>query len=361
MTTLSIGIDGRPLVGSRTGIGVHTAEIAGRLRLDPPPLILSHAEIGDRSGIEHCRFRTDRSPLGVLWQQSRLARILDSEQVDVFWGPHGTLPLGVRVPSVVTVHDLTSITMPGRHRIRTVLSFNVFIGRSLELASTVVAVSHCTAEEIRRGFGVPPSKIEVVPNGVDPFFTPGANAGALPPELEPGSYILYAGTLEPRKGIVELLDAWEHLGPRKPRLVLAGDTGWKTSRLISRARDRNGSMLMILGFVSRERLRELYRQALMLVYPSHFEGFGLPPLEAMACGTAVIAARAGAIPEVTGDAALLVPAGDATELERSMRLLLRDVPLRDAMIARGQERAALYDWNRSAETMLEILRAAAGD
>src|SRR5205814_10692451 len=93
---LEVVIDGRPLVGNRTGIGVHTAEIARRLGVEPPPLIASHAPIDDRTGIEQCRFRVARSPLGVLWQQTKLARIA----ADVLWGPHGTLPLATRVPAV---------------------------------------------------------------------------------------------------------------------------------------------------------------------------------------------------------------------------------------------------------------------
>ena len=128
-------IDGRALVGNRTGIGVHTAEIAQRLDVDT--LIASHAEITNREGLERCTFRVDRTPLGVAWQQRTLPRI----EADVLWGPHGTLPLTWKKPSVVTVHDFTSITMPGRHRLKTILSFNLFIGRSLEMASRVACVS----------------------------------------------------------------------------------------------------------------------------------------------------------------------------------------------------------------------------
>src|SRR5688500_6944858 len=99
---LDVVIDGRPLVGNRTGIGVHTAEIARRLEMETPPLIASHADIGDRSGLEHCRFRVDRYPLGVLWQQLALGKIPG----DVVWGPHGTLPVTLRTPAVVTIHEI---------------------------------------------------------------------------------------------------------------------------------------------------------------------------------------------------------------------------------------------------------------
>jgi hypothetical protein len=124
---VDVVIDGRALVGHRTGIGVHTAELARRLGVNPPPLIASQAAIGDRSGLENCRFRVDEMPFGVLWQQ----RVLGQIGGDILWGPHGTLPLNWKRPSVVTMHDFTSITMPWRHRFKTIASFNLFITQSL--------------------------------------------------------------------------------------------------------------------------------------------------------------------------------------------------------------------------------------
>ena len=331
---MTILIDGRPLVGNRTGIGVHTAEIARRLQ--PPPLIASHAVIENAQGLERCGFRVDHSPLGVLWQQT----ILPDIEADVLWGPHGTLPMTWKRPSVVTLHDFTSITMPRRHRLKTILSFNLFIGRSLELASRVACVSRAVADEAMRGFGVPAWKMELVPNGVDSYFSPGG---------EEGDYLLFTGTLEPRKGIHDLFGAWWALPEPRPRLLLAGDPGWKM-------RMPEDPRLEVLGYVTRERLRELYRGARAFIYPSHYEGFGIPPLEAMACGAPVIATRTGAIPEFAGDAALLIEPGDVDALHAAMKRLLADAPLRRELRARGPERARPYDWDRSARIMTELLR-----
>lgn len=334
---LRVLIDGRALVGNRTGIGVHTAEIARRL--ESAPLIASHVEIADRSGIEHCAFQVDRSPLGVLWQQTTLARI----EADVLWGPHGTLPLASRVPAVATLHDLTSITMPGRHRLKTILSFNVFIARSLEQAVRVACVSRAVADEAMRGFGIAASKLEVVPNGVDEFFSPGG---------EEGDYLLFTGTLEPRKGIDDLLEAWRSLPAPRPRLVLCGDPGWKT-----RVPREEG--IELTGYVTRERLRELYRGARAFVYASRYEGFGIPPLEALACGAPVVATRTGAIAEFAEGAALLVEPGDVRGLRDALVRLLADRSLRDDLRARGPERARLWSWDRGAEAMNALLREAA--
>jgi glycosyltransferase involved in cell wall biosynthesis len=336
--SLKVIIDGRPLVGNRTGIGVHTAEIARRLPFEPPPVIASHAWIENRDGIDHCRFEVNPFPFGVLWQQIALPTIAG----DVFWGPHGTLPVMLRKPAVITLHDFTSITMPGRHELKTILSFNLFIARSLEIAHRVAAVSRAIADDAIRGFGVPLSKIEIVPNGVDEFFSPGDGGE--------GDYILFVGTLEPRKGLDDLIAAWSSLDPR-PRLVLCGDPGWRT-RI-------NAPGVDYTGFVSRERLRELYRGAMLFVYPSRYEGFGIPPLEAMSCGAPVIATRTGAIGEYAGDAAIVIDPGDRDALREAILRLIRDRTLRNELRERGPQRASHYRWDGSAKIMAELLTEAA--
>ena len=346
---VNVTIDARPLVGNQTGIGVHTAEIARRLGADPPPLLASHAEIADKSGLEGCRFRVDAMPLGVLWQQLVLPRVAAD---GVLWGPHGTLPFALRVPALVTLHDFTSLTAPGRHRLKTMASFNLFVGRSLEKAARIAAVSRKVADEAMRWFGVPATKIALVPNGVDEFFSPGD---------EEDDTILFAGTLEPRKGIDDLIAVYEALPQPRPRLVLAGDPGWGRKMwggFQSASLGGLKSAPQITGYVSRERLRDLYRRAKIFVYPSRDEGFGIPPLEAMACGAPVVATRVGAIPEFAGDAALLVDPGDREALRDAIVRLLRDPALRRELRARGPERARRYRWEASAVTMTRLLEDA---
>ena len=334
---MHITIDGRALVGNRTGIGVHTAEIARRL--PDAPLIASHATIDDRSGIEDCRFRVDPMPFGVAWQQLVLPRIATD---GVLWAPHGTLPLALRIPSVATLHDFSSLTMPFRHRARTVLSFNVFIGRSLQMATRIAAVSRAVAEEAVRWFGVSRARIEMVPNGVDEFFTP---------DGDEDDYVLFVGTIEPRKGLDDLLAVWDSLPRPRPRLILCGDAGWGD---VPSPRDAE-----VIGYVDRARLRELYRHARAFVYPSRYEGFGIPPLEAMACGAPVIATRTGAIPEYADGAALLVDPGDRAALRDALTRMLTNKSLRSELRVRGAERARVYTWDRSAALMAQLFAEAA--
>ncbi len=288
---MQVIIDGRPLVGRRTGIGVHTAEIARRLAVEPPPLVATHAAIENQEGLERCRFRVDP-----------------------------------------------------------VASFNLFIGRSLARAARVAAVSRAVAEEAVRGFGVPRSRIAIVPNGVDTFFSPGDSFFS-PGGAGEGDYVLFVGTLEPRKGLADLLAAWEMLPAPRPRLVLCGDEGWG-----SKLKHRAG--VEVTGYVDRERLRALYRGARAFVYPSRNEGFGIPPLEAMACGAAVIATRTGAISDYAGDAALLVDPGDVGALRDALARVLRDAPLRRDLRLRAAERASHYRWEASAATMTRLFEEA---
>jgi glycosyltransferase involved in cell wall biosynthesis len=333
---MHITIDGRALVGNRTGIGVHTAEIARRL--SDAPLVASHAAIEDRSGLEHCAFRVDPMPFGVAWQQLVLPRIATD---GVLWAPHGTLPVALRIPSVATLHDFSSLTMPFRHRAKTVLSFNVFIGRSLQMATRIAAVSRSVAEEAVRWFGVSRERIEIVPNGVDDFFTPGGDED---------DYVLFVGTIEPRKGLDDLLAVWDSLPHPHPRLILCGNAGWGDVRP---PRDAE-----VTGYVDRTKLRELYRHARAFVYPSRYEGFGIPPLEAMACGAPVIATRTGAIPEYADGAALLVDPGDRTALRDALVRMLSEKSLRSELRTRGPERARTYSWDRSAALMTQLFAEA---
>jgi alpha-1,3-rhamnosyl/mannosyltransferase len=336
---LQVLVDGRPLVGERTGIGVHTAEIAGRLAAHVT--IGSHVPIDDRTGIERCDFRVDRAINGIVWQQLVLPRI---SEADVLWGPHGTLPVAGNVPAVVSLHDFTSLTTPGRHRFKTIVSFNLFIRPSLDRARRIAAVSRSVAGEAVRWFGVSPKKIEIVRNGVDEFFSPG--------DATARDYVLFVGTLEPRKGLDVLLEAWNAIPQPKPRLVLCGSAGWGGVKPVAGVE--------WTGFVDRARLRDLYRGALVFVYPSREEGFGIPPLEAMACGAPVIATRTGAIPEFAGDAAMIVEPGDAEGLRDALRRVLRDAALRDEMRHRGPVQASQFRWEPSAAKMMELLTEAAG-
>ncbi len=253
---------------------------------------------------------------------------------------------------VITVHDLDFLDHPERTRAEMRDHYPRLVRRHADRADLVVAVSHYTAGRVRERLGVPSGRLVVCRAGLPAWIhrepRPGAPAGE--------GYILFVGTLEPRKNIPGLLAAYARVlaeGPA-PRLVLAGapagDAAWLES---STASPTLAGRVDRRGYVAEAEKPSLYRGAAMLVLPSFEEGFGLPALEAMAMGVPVVATRAGAVPEVVGDAALLVPPGDDAALAHAMRRVLDEPDLAAGLRSRGLERATGFDWATSAAALLE--------
>jgi len=379
----TVAVDLRALVPEATGIGVYTRE-----------MLLHLAALGgfDYLGLAHREPHSDRlgglreaglsiehqpAPLGVLWQQLRLPRRLARGDADLFWSPLQTLPVRCPVPSVVTVHDLTVLLMPDAHRAKVRFSQVPFLARSLARARRVVAVSAATADDLRfhfpQAFQADPGKLRVIHHGVSPAFRPAeaVERRAIREELgAPEGYLLYAGTLEPRKNVEGVLDAWLALradDPGTPPLVLAGGYGWhsrsllrKIERMRARGTREEGGDLMVLGRVDDDRLARLYRGATVFVYPSFYEGFGMPVLEAMASGTPVVTSDRSSLPEVAGDAALTVRPEDPTVIAGAIRHLLANPNQAADLAGRGLERSRAFRWERSAAQMEEVFREALG-
>jgi len=367
-TRPTVAVDLRALVPAATGIGVYTRSLLTRLarRGAFRFLGLAHRPVQSgealtAAGVELAA-DTSRLPLGVLWQQLELPRRLTRHDADLLWSPLQTLPLSSPVPAVVTVHDLTVLLYPETHRLKVRWSQLPFLERSLARARRIVAVSEATARDLRFHFPAVAERLRVVPEGVDPSFRPGSEdeVAAIRAELEaPRGYLLYVGTLEPRKNVETLLNAWERLhGERDepPPLVLAGDTGWRNRPLRRRLERLRPHGVRLLGRVEPERLVRLFQGASAFCYPSLYEGFGLPPLEAMACGVPVVASRAASLPEVVGDAGLLVEARDSRALAAEVGRVLDDPELAAELSQRGRQRAAGFTWEKAAAAMEAVLR-----
>jgi O-antigen biosynthesis alpha-1,2-mannosyltransferase len=283
-------------------------------------------------GVEHAIVDAPKYSVRELFTIGRGARI------DLFHAPHYVVPF-LGVPFVVTVHDL--IHLHHRNPLARMYARSM-IGRAVRRSRAVLTVSETVRGEIAAAFGHG-EKISVTPNGVDPHFTPEG------PKAE-GRYFLFVGNDKPHKNVDRLVEAFDAVcGADAPvcDLVLAGG-----------AFDRFGGRkrVVIPGFVSNEELAALYRGAIALVLPSLEEGFGLPALEAMACGTAVITSFAPALVELTGDAALHADAQSFESICDAMMRVMRDATLRASMIERGKERARAFTWQRCAEMTLEIYR-----
>jgi glycosyltransferase involved in cell wall biosynthesis len=363
----TVAVDLRALVPQATGIGVYTRSLLAALarRGGARWVGLAHRPVQEagelaEAGVELPRSRS-RWPLGVLWQQLELPRQAARLGADLLWSPLQTLPLASEIPGVVTVHDLTVMLLPEAHRLKVRLSQVPLLGRSLAAARRVVAVSEATAADLRFHFPACAGRLRVVGEGVEPDLAP-ASAGevaAIRAELgAPEGYLLHVGTLEPRKNVGALLTVWEELRrdteEPAPPLVLAGGAGWHSRGLRRRIEKLKPLGLIPLGRVQRPRLVRLYQGATAFVFPSLYEGFGLPPLEAMACGVPVVASAASSLPEVVGDAGLLVEPRDRRALAEALRRLLADPALAADLAARGVERARLFTWEKAAAGMEEV-------
>lgn len=286
-------------------------------------------------------------------------------QADVVHSVELDYPVATRCPWVATVHDIGPLTHPEYFsESRPWLKCSA-IQRAAARAAAVVCVSSATAEAVEKliGHGLG-DRLRIVPEGVgDRFFVPQSSdclqtLDEVPPADEP--YLLWTGSLNPRKNVINVIKAFEHVAGEIPhRLVLAGGLGWSHDGALqvlqcSRFRRR----IHRLGRVTDEQLRALYQGADGFVFVSLMEGFGLPILEAMASGCPVVTSNVSSMPEVAGDAAILVNPASHREIGEAMYRLATSSELRSELSARGKSRARLYSWDRCAETMVEIYGAA---
>ena len=362
-----MGIDLRAMSAPASGIGRFTISLVRALQRRGAFRYLGMAHRNFESvGAElgNLPFEVQSAPLGAIWQQLRLPSRLGRGDIDLFWSPLFTLPLRSRLPAVVTVHDLTALLLPEAHRWKVRWSQRPFLGPSLARARRVLADSESTANDLRQHFPDCAARLEVVYPGVDPEFRPAAPAEVAQIRTTLGchdGYLLYAGVLEPRKNVATLLDAWEELrrsDPGTPPLVLAGPVGWHSAALEARIRELDPLGLQALGFLERARFVEVVQGALVFAYPSLYEGFGLPVAEAMACGVPVVTSNRSSLPEIVGDAGVLVDPERPSELAAALRTLLDDADRRRQLSETGRERVAHFTWERAAEQMEDVFRRA---
>lgn len=302
-----------------------------------------------------------------------VAALFHREKLDLLHGPANSLPLFYRGPAVVTVHDLAvydhpewfPAALPGART----FSERVVVPRAVAAAKRVIAVSECTKRDIARLFSHDPAKIDVIHEGVTPAAPPRDLEGVLARlKLRERGFVLSLSTLEPRKNIPGTIEGFvcaveSGSLPEGVPLVIAGADGWKTEPIfdaITEAQQRIGSdRVRRLGRVSEAERVALMTGAAVFVYPSFYEGFGLPPLEAMAAGTPVIVSDAGSLPEVCGDAAFTVDPRDADAIASGIVEIFADPILAAKVAESGRLHAAGFTWEKVAAETLETYRRAA--
>jgi glycosyltransferase involved in cell wall biosynthesis len=367
-----IGIDAsRTVIPRRTGTERYALEITRALvaaapgerivlyfNRPPPPGLLPRDD----------RVRWRVIPAPRLWTLARLSAEMLRRPPDVLFVPAHSLPLFQPRATVATVHDLGYLRFPREHGAAVRRLRDAANRWSAGRARLTIAVSRATRDDLVRCYGIPPERIAVVHHGIGSEFRPvdvpgtlaavGARYGVEAP------YFLFVGTLQPRKNYVRLLAAFDRFAASAPGphlLVLAGARGWQSERLERALADlRARGSVRLLDYVADADLPALMSGALALTLPSLYEGFGLPALEAMACGTPVLASATSSLPEVVGEAGLLVDPLDVDAIAHGLGRLARDASLRAELSARGRARAADFTWERAARETLAVLRNAVG-
>jgi glycosyltransferase involved in cell wall biosynthesis len=349
--SLRVALDCGPLLDRPTGVGRYTRELGHGLEVLGVELVRFAIALRGPRLAGGKRWRLPAAAVQTSWLQ-RNRPAIDSlvGDADIVHATNFVLPVAKRAPGVVTVHDLSFLrddTFPGGERLRDLVPWSV------NRAQLVITPTHAVADEVAERYGVEPDRLVVTHEGVSPLFF---GAAPLPPAaLEQwgvgGPFAVAVGTIEPRKNLPRLLAAWRRSGltDRGWTLLLAGPKGWGP-----RLPETKG--VRLTGWLGDETLPGLYAAAGFFCYPSLYEGFGLPPLEAMAAGAPVLAGAYSAAREVLGEAAVLVDPQDVDALAGALSALAGDESLRRRLSFAGKARAAVYTWERTAERTLEAYR-----
>jgi len=369
-----IGLDAIPLTEPRTGVGHYTFELARALARAAPaeefelsyPSRYPEIELGgeERASLP-ANLALARVRVGVVgrrWFAAGLPRYAARRGFGLFHGTNFEVPLWGRAARVLTIHDLSLLALPEAHERARVRRARRRLPLMARAADAVLTPTESVRREACALLKLAPSKVFAVPEAARDRFRPAGFEETAEARRRLGAgeeFLLAVGTIEPRKNLPLLVEAFEEVLRARPgaglRLVVAGRRGWLEEALFARlegspARDR----VVLTGYVSDADLRALYASCRAFVYPSVYEGFGLPPLEAMSCGAPVVAGRSAAVAEVTGGAARLFDPADKDGLTRALLDILDDAAARRALAEAGLRRAAGFSWERTARMTLEV-------
>lgn len=355
---MDVGLDGIPLNQALTGVGHYTLELARALaRISPADKFELVSPSPRLNGLSR-RF----------WWQVGLPRYIRQSRFSLFHGTNYSVPLLKTCPTVVTIHDLSLLLWPQTHAQHLTRRARWRLPLMARRADAIIVPSLSIKKEICEHLRIEESKITAIPEAPRSSFwpVPVAETAAVRRRLNiSDDFLLFVGTIEPRKNLLTLVRAFEEIlrnSASQTQLVFAGDEGWLTGELHGTLRNADFSeRVRLVGYLADDDLRALYSSCRVFVYPSLYEGFGLPLLEAMACGAPVVTSNIPSIRETVGEAALLVSPTDVDELARSLVRLLENSAEREQRSAAGKQHASEFSWDKAAAATLKVYRSLSTD
>lgn len=367
---MRIGLDGIPLASAKTGIGHYTLELARALATidtDDEFELVSPFAFNSSSFDEvlPANLKKVEARRRKFWWAVGLPMYMRKSATSLFHGTNYEIPLLSKCPTILSIHDLSQLLYPETHLAQSVRRARYRLPLMARAATKIITATEYVKNEVVEHLKVNPAKIAVTPYAPRRMFGPLSRSETEETRTRLSieeNFILFVGTIEPRKNLITLLGALSEIlksTDLRPQLVIAGQEGWLTGETMNYVEsERLADRVKFTGYITDEDLRALYACCTVCVYPSLYEGFGLPPLEAMSCGAPVIASNVASLSEAVGDAARLVPPTDTQKLAQAIVEMIRDEATRSHFSHAGLKHASQFTWERTARLTLEIYRGA---
>ena len=363
---MKIAIDIRTAAGEKAGKGWYTFLMVHELLKNDSEneyILYTRNRVPGFEEYKNAQVKAVKSK-SILWHLT-VAHDAKKENVDIFWAPTSYITpniLSKSIKTIMTVHDLVAFLFPQKHNLKATIIEKFFLKRAIKRSAKIVTVSKNTANDLQDKFKTSFSKIDTIPcagNDIYKRLNHDDLTGFAKKTNLPKKFFLSVGTIEPRKNYVKLIKAFAMVSERYPEynLVIVGKDGWQYEEVYEEIRKNYlQKKVHILGYLSGKSLVSLYNLAEAFVFPSVYEGFGIPPLEAMMCGCPVIASYSSSIPEVVGESALLIDPASETAIASGMNKIIKDDELREKLINKGVLQAKKFSWESSAKQLSGIFK-----
>jgi glycosyltransferase involved in cell wall biosynthesis len=368
---MKIAIDLTAIPSNLTGIGIYTENLVqniGKIDKSNNYYIFIKKENSGRFFLRQPNFKfiiilNYPKMIRLLWEQFVLPFYLLFFKIDLLHSPHYTIPLlAFWIKRIATFPDMTFLLFPDKHEKYKVLFFRWMLKKSARFADRIISISFSTSKDIAKSLSIKPDKIKTTQLSASDNFRPIIDKEEIKSRLKnrglPQKYILFVGTIEPRKNVNGLIEAYLDLNDKirsEYKLVIVGQKGWHYNDLFARiTREESNTDIIFAGYVEDEFLPFIYNGAAVFVYPSFYEGFGLPVLEAMACGTPTITSNISSMPEIAGEAALLIDPNNILSIKSAIERLWGDKGLQDKLRIAGIGQAKKFSWWKCAKETLDV-------